>query len=54
MMIDEKDWEAEEDARLMTRYQELIKDPKRYKKAISHLKKQALEIAAVLKKPEKK
>lgn len=47
-MEEEKDWRAEDDSRILIKYQELIDDSKRYKAALAYLKKQQLKIASAL------
>lgn len=44
MAFDEKRWQAEEDARVLARYQEIMNDSKRKKAAMSQVKIEAKEL----------
>lgn len=44
MSQDEKRWQAEDDARTMARYEEIIADSSRKKAAIAEAKKQASDL----------
>ena len=49
---EEEKWRIEEDARLIQRYAELIRDKKRFEKAKKFLKEQQNAIAKILKSKE--
>lgn len=44
MAFDEKRWQAEEDARTLVRYQEIMNDSKRKKAAMSQARQEAKEL----------